>query len=158
MMMKLWRKAWLDKAKRRSRSYGMPTYHRGRLVDHVHLRVSNLAASKRFYRAILATLGREPTIEMDDAIGFDELWIDAADSAGPSHVHLAFQAEDHDAVKRFYDAGLAAGGRDNGKPGERDYHPGYYACFLLDPDGHNIEAVYHGPSTRNVESVEFKVG
>lgn len=133
-------------------------YHRGRLIDHVHLRVSDLAASKRFYRAILATLGREPTIDMETAISFDELWIDAAGDAGPSRVHLAFQAEDHDAVQRFYEAGLAAGGRDNGKPGERTYHPGYYACFLLDPDGHNVEAVHHGPATRNVASVEFKVG
>jgi catechol 2,3-dioxygenase-like lactoylglutathione lyase family enzyme len=131
-------------------------YYRGRLLDHVHLRVSDLGAAKRFYRAILATVGREPTYESDEAIGFDELWIDAADSAGPSRVHLAFQAEDQDAVKRFYEAGLKAGGRDNGAPGERKYHPGYYAAFLLDPDGHNIEAVFHGPMTKNVESVEIR--
>jgi catechol 2,3-dioxygenase-like lactoylglutathione lyase family enzyme len=131
-------------------------YYRGRLLDHVHLRVSDLGAAKRFYRAILATVGREPTYESDEAIGFDELWIDAADSAGPSRVHLAFQAEDQDAVKRFYEAGLKAGGRDNGAPGERKYHPGYYAAFLLDPDGHNIEAVFHGPMTKNVESVEMR--
>lgn len=131
-------------------------YHRGRLVDHIHLRVSDLAAAKRFYRAVLTTLGREPTYESGEAIGFDELWIDAADSAGPSHVHLAFQADDQDAVKRFYEAGLAAGGRDNGAPGERSYHPGYYACFLLDPDGHNIEAVFHGPMTRSAASVEIR--
>ena len=98
-------------------------YHRGRLIDHVHLRVSDLAAAKRFYRAVLATLGREPTYDSDEAIGFDELWIDAADSAGPSRVHLAFQAEDQDAVKRFYEAGLKAGGRDNGEPGERELSP-----------------------------------
>lgn len=133
------------------------TYHRGRLVDHIHLRVSDLAASKRFYRAVLGALGREPTFESDEAISFDELWIDAADDAGPSRVHLAFQANDRDVIARFYEAGLKAGGRDNGKPGERDYHPGYYAAFLLDPDGHNIEAVHHGPSTRSAESVEFKV-
>jgi catechol 2,3-dioxygenase-like lactoylglutathione lyase family enzyme len=131
-------------------------YHRGRLIDHVHLRVADLAAAKRFYRAILATVGREPTYESDEAIGFDELWIDAADSAGPSRVHLAFQAEDQDAVKRFYEAGLKAGGRDNGAPGERKYHPGYYAAFLFDPDGHNVEAVFHGPTTRSAESVEIK--
>jgi catechol 2,3-dioxygenase-like lactoylglutathione lyase family enzyme len=131
-------------------------YHRGRLIDHVHLRVSDLAASKRFYRAVLATLGREPTIELEEAIGFDELWIDAADDKGPSRVHLAFQAEDQDAVKRFYEAGLKAGGRDNGAPGERNYHPGYYAAFLFDPDGHNVEAVFHGPFTRSAESVELK--
>ncbi len=134
------------------------SYFRGRLIDHVHLRVKDLDAAKRFYRAALAALGREPTFEADFAISFDELWIDAADESGPSHVHLAFQAADDDAVMRFYEAGLAAGGRDNGAPGERKYHPGYYAAFLLDPDGHNVEAVFHGPSTRNVDAVEIKVG
>lgn len=132
-------------------------YYRGRLIDHVHLRVSDLAAAKLFYRAVLAALGREPTYESDEAISFDELWIDAAGDAGPSRVHLAFQAADRDAVKRFHDAGLTAGGQDNGAPGERAYHPGYYAAFLLDPDGHNIEAVIHGPTERNVDSVELRL-
>lgn len=131
-------------------------YHRGRLVDHVHLRVGDLERAKRFYRAALGALGREPTFENDEAISFDELWIDAADTAGPSRVHLAFQADDQEAVKRFYRAGLEAGGRDNGGPGERKYHPGYYAAFLLDPDGHNVEAVFHGPQTRSVASVEVR--
>ncbi|MBK6704867.1 MAG: hypothetical protein IPG56_14675 [Caulobacteraceae bacterium] len=93
-------------------------YYRGRLIDHVHLRVSDLAAAKRFYRAVLAALGREPTYESYEAISFDELWIDAAGDAGPSRVHLAFQAADRDAVKRFHDAGLTAGGQDNGAPGD----------------------------------------
>ncbi len=132
------------------------TLHRGRLIDHIHLRVRDLDAAKRFYRAILAALGREPTLETPDAISFDELWIDKAGAAGPSRVHLAFQVDDRDAVKRFYEAGLAAGGRDNGAPGERDYHPGYYAAFLFDPDGHNIEAVHHGPARRSAPSVEIK--
>jgi catechol 2,3-dioxygenase-like lactoylglutathione lyase family enzyme len=135
----------------------MTTYYRGRLIDHVHFRVRDLEASKRFYRAVLAVLGREPTFESDEAISFDELWIDAAN--GPSsHVHLAFQAADRDAVARFYQAGLEAGGRDNGPPGERQYHPGYYAAFLLDPDGHNIEAVHHGPFKRSAEAVEITAG
>ncbi|MBC7768097.1 MAG: VOC family protein [Phycisphaerales bacterium] len=134
------------------------TYHRGRLIDHVHLRVADLAAAKSFYRAVFGALGRDPGFESDEAISFDELWIDAADKAGPSHVHLAFQAEDRHAVVRFYEAGLAAGGRDNGPPGERDYHPGYFAAFLLDPDGHNVEAVYHGPNTRSAESVVVTAG
>ena len=69
-------------------------FHRGRLIDHVHLRVSDLAAAKSFYRAVLAALGREPSSESERHIGFDELWIDSADAAGPSHVHLAFQAAD----------------------------------------------------------------
>jgi predicted lactoylglutathione lyase len=147
----------LDERRCRSRSESMSDiYHRGRLIDHVHLRVADLGASKRFYKAILSTVGREPTYESDEAIGFDELWIDAADKAGPSRVHLAFQAEDQNAVKRFHEAGLKAGGRDNGVPGERSYHPGYYACFQLDPDGHNIEAVFHGPMTRSAASVEVR--
>jgi catechol 2,3-dioxygenase-like lactoylglutathione lyase family enzyme len=70
-----------------------------------------------------------------------------------SKVHLAFQAEDSAAVERFYQAGLAAGGRDHGDPGERHYHPGYYAAYLLDPDGNNIEAVFHGPAKRSTPSV-----
>ena len=68
-------------------------------------------------------------------------------------VHLAFQAEDEQTVRRFYEAALAAGGADNGAPGERAYHPGYYAAFVLDPDGNNVEAVYHGPMTRSAASV-----
>ncbi|HYD74054.1 MAG TPA: VOC family protein [Candidatus Binatia bacterium] len=132
------------------------TFYFGRLIDHVHLRVSDLERSKFFYRAVLGALGRQPTSESDGHINFDELWIDAADEAGPSHVHLAFQAADHEAVRRFHEAGLMAGGRDNGGPGEREYHPGYFACFLHDPDGHNVEAVHHGPANRSAQAVEIK--
>jgi len=126
--------------------------HRGRLVDHVHLRTRNLDATKRFYRAVLDALGVESN-ESDAHFNADELWIDIGEPA--THVHLAFQAADQESVRRFYDAGLAAGGRDNGGPGERDYHPGYYAAFLWDPDGNNIEAVYHGPAERSAPSVEI---
>lgn len=123
---------------------------RGRLIDHVHLRAVDLAATKRFYRATLETLGIE-VVEAEDYLYADELWIDRGDT--PSRVHLAFQAADQAAVDRWYEAGLAAGGRDNGPPGERHYHPGYYAAFLLDPDGNNVEAVFHGPSTRSADAV-----
>ena len=128
-------------------------HHLGRLIDHVHLRAADLHAAKRFYRAVLTAIGREDAIhESDDHFGADELWIDRAD--GPvSRVHLAFQAPDRATVERFHKAGLAAGGRDNGAPGERPYHPGYYGAFLLDPDGNNIEAVFHGPSQRSAGSV-----
>ena len=133
----------------------MPEWHLGRLIDHVHLRARDLAASKRFYRAVLGAL--DQTINADDEthLQVDELWIDALGNDRPSatHVHLAFQARDPDAVRRFHEAGLAAGGRDNGAPGERKYHPGYFAAFLLDPDGNNVEAVYHGPAKRSAESV-----
>jgi len=134
----------------------MTTIYFGRLVDHIHLRVSDLALAKRFYGAVLGALGRTATHERDDAINFDELWIDEADELGPTRCHLAFQAADIEAVKRFHAAGLAAGGRDNGAPGEREYHPGYYAAFLLDPDGHNIEAVHHGAADRDLDKITVR--
>jgi catechol 2,3-dioxygenase-like lactoylglutathione lyase family enzyme len=128
-------------------------FHVGRLIDHVHLRVADLDASKRFYRAVFEAIGRLDAF-VEDARHFqaDELWVDRAD--GPvSHVHLAFQAPDRATVDAFHRAALAAGGRDNGGPGERSYHPGYYGAFVFDPDGNNIEAVFHGPSTRSAPSV-----
>ena len=128
-------------------------FHQGRLVDHIHLRVTALAASKRFYTAALTALGFADAVT--DAPGYfaaDELWVDRA--PGPvSQVHLAFQAQDCGAVERFFAAAIAAGGKDNGAPGERTYRPGYYAAFVLDPDGNNIEAVYHGPVRKSAESV-----
>jgi catechol 2,3-dioxygenase-like lactoylglutathione lyase family enzyme len=119
-------------------------YPVGRLIDHVHLRVADLDTSKRFYRAVVASLGLGDAIrESDSHFSVDELWIDRAD--GPvSRVHLAFQTDGRAAVARFHAAALGAGGQDNGAPGERPYHPGYYAAFVLDPDGNNIEAVWHG--------------
>lgn len=123
---------------------------RGRLIDHIHLRARDLEATKRFYRAVLQVLD-VPFNEDERHLDCDELWIDAGEPA--THVHLAFQAKDQETVKRFHEAGLAAGGRDNGGPGERPYHPGYYAAFLWDPDGNNIEAVFHGPNERSAASV-----
>ncbi len=134
--------------------------HRGRLIDHVQLVVADLEASRRFYTAVLGVLG----IPVEGAgPGFfwaDELAVTSPDSpaaqgALTGRVHLAFQAADAETVERFHAAGLAAGGRDNGAPGLRDYHPGYYAAFLLDPDGNNVEAVYHGPHDRSAASVEI---
>jgi predicted lactoylglutathione lyase len=91
--------------------------------------------------------------ESEEYFWSDELYVSPADEH-VSRVHLAFQAEDADAVKRFHTAGLAAGGRDNGAPGERaEYHRGYYGAFLLDPDGNNVEAVWHGPSRRSVDAI-----
>jgi class 3 adenylate cyclase/catechol 2,3-dioxygenase-like lactoylglutathione lyase family enzyme len=126
--------------------------HLGRLIDHVHLRVRDLDASKRFYRAVLEALGRQLGGEGDGFFWADELY--ASDDRKPTErLHLALQAPDRDAVHRFHEAALAAGGRDNGEPGERDYHPGYYAGYVLDPDGNNIEAVHHGPAVRSAESI-----
>jgi catechol 2,3-dioxygenase-like lactoylglutathione lyase family enzyme len=127
-------------------------FHRGRLLDHVHLRVRDLEASKRFYRAAAEALGISLARENEHAFLVDELYV-SDDSTPTAGVHIAFQAADREAVQRFYEAALAAGGRDNGAPGERDYHPGYYAAYVLDPDGNNIEAVFHGPSTRSAASV-----
>jgi catechol 2,3-dioxygenase-like lactoylglutathione lyase family enzyme len=132
--------------------------HRGRLIDHIQLRTQDLAAMTRFYKAVFEVLG-VPVEEGSHPTGegayfnADELWVDVGEPA--SHVHLAFQAPDEATVQRFHAAALANGGRDNGGPGERPYHPGYYAAFVYDPDGNNIEAVYHGPSQRSAPSVVF---
>lgn len=69
--------------------------------------------------------------------------------------HFAFQAQDRETVARFHQAGLEAGGKDNGAPGERPYHPGYYAAFLLDPDGNNVEAVFHGEAERSAKAIKI---
>ena len=124
--------------------------HRGRLIDHLHLKVKDLEASKRFYKAAMEALG-VPLVEGKDHFFADELWVDVGPAV--AHVHFAFQAKDRAMVDRFHAAVLAAGGRDNGAPGERPYHPGYYAAFALDPDGNNVEAVHHGPADRSAESV-----
>ena len=101
--------------------------HRGRLIDHVHLRVADVDASKRFYQAVLRSLGRDIDGEGDGYFFADELFVDQSDSV-PSKVHLAFQAKDEATVQQFYQAGMAAGGRENGAPGERHYYLGYYAA------------------------------
>lgn len=113
----------------------------GRLIDHLDIRVSDPAASLPFYRAILTALGRE-VATLDGAINSDEVYVTASGPTGrvTRDLHLCFQARDRAMVAAFHAAGLAAGGRDNGGPGLRAYHPGYYAAFLLDPDGNNIEA------------------
>jgi len=126
--------------------------HRGRLFDHVHLHASDLEATKRFYVAVLDVLGI-PHNSAPDHFWADELWIDAGEG---TRVHFAFQAKDRETVDRFHAAALAAGGRDNGAPGERAYHPGYYAAFVFDPDGNNIEAVYHGEAERSSPSVTIR--
>jgi len=131
----------------------MNTWYRGRLIDHIQLVVRDLEGSKRFYSAVFDVLG----IPMGEIAGFfywDELVISQGEPR-TGRTHLAFQAKDHDTVQRFYKAALAAGGKDNGAPGMREYHPGYYAAFVLDPDGNNVEAVHHGPAKRSAGSVEI---
>src|SRR5687767_5196582 len=123
-------------------------FHQGRLLDHVHLRVRDLEASRRFYRAVTEALGIPFGRESESSFQVDELYV-SDDGEPTAGVHLAFQATDESAVARFYEAGLVAGGTDNGRPGQRDYYPGYFAAYLFDPDGNNVEAVYHGPAERS---------
>jgi len=133
--------------------------HRGRLIDHLQLIVRDLPASRRFYQAVFDTIGIPIAGEGDTYFWADELFISTADSEAAAgeltgRHHLAFQARDRATVDAFHKAALAAGGKDNGAPGERPYHPGYYAAFAIDPDGNNIEVVYHGPATYSADSVK----
>jgi catechol 2,3-dioxygenase-like lactoylglutathione lyase family enzyme len=132
--------------------------HRGRLIDHIELVVSDLAASRSFYEAVLGALGIPLGGSGEDYFWADELFVSALDSEAAQgrltgRHHLAFQARDEAMVQAFYGAAIARGGRDYGAPGLRKYHPGYFAAFVLDPDGNNIEAVYHGPAKRSAPSV-----
>jgi catechol 2,3-dioxygenase-like lactoylglutathione lyase family enzyme len=119
------------------------------MIDHVTLRVKDFQRSHAFYEEALAPLGYRAVQQFDDAAGYGRsaneptLWV-IGDAQALGTVHVAFRAVDAASVDRFYGAALAAGGRDNGPPGFRaHYHPSYYAAFVLDPDGHNIEAVCH---------------
>ncbi len=133
---------------------------RGRLIDHLQLVVRDLDASRRFYEAVLGALGIELGGSGDGWFWADELFVSSIDSeaaagAPTGRHHFAFQARDRAMVEAFHAAALAHGGRDNGAPGERPYHPGYYAAFVLDPDGNNIEAVFHGPARRSADAVRI---
>jgi len=127
-------------------------FHRGRLIDHVHLVVRDVGASRKFYAAVLGVLGHSIQRDGDGWFQVDEFFVSGGTPL-TGRVHLAFQAATRELVDRFHAAGLAAGARDNGGPRERPYHPGYYAAYLLDPDGNNIEAVHHGPADRSAPSV-----
>jgi catechol 2,3-dioxygenase-like lactoylglutathione lyase family enzyme len=132
--------------------------HRGRLIDHVQLVVRDLPASQRFYSAVFEVLQIPMGGTGNGYFWADELFVSRPDSEAAQGVltgrhHLAFQAQDRKMVDAFHKAALANGGKDNGGPGERAYHPGYYAAFVLDPDGNNIEAVYHGEARRSAPSV-----
>ncbi|MBF0664811.1 MAG: VOC family protein [Brevundimonas sp.] len=134
------------------------TLHRGRLIDHIQLVVRDLEASHRFYSALFEVLELPLSGSGDDYFWVDELFVSTADSEAAAgqltgRHHLAFQARDRAMVEAWHRAGLQAGGQDNGGPGERSYHPGYYAAFLIDPDGNNVEAVYHGEARKNADSV-----
>ena len=134
--------------------------HRGRLIDHVQLIVRDLPASRKFYEAVFKSLSIPIGGSADEYFWADELCISNAEWEGAQgkltgRHHLAFQAESRAIVDAFYKTALANGGKDNGAPGQRPYHPGYYAAFVLDPDGNNIEAVYHGEAKRSARSVHI---
>jgi catechol 2,3-dioxygenase-like lactoylglutathione lyase family enzyme len=117
------------------------------MYDHIGLKVKDIDASVRFYRAALAALGHVLSSQDDSGAGFGPpgepaLWLYAVKGTAGPGTHVALRAPDRAAVDRFHQQGLAAGGRDHGPPGIRaDYGPTYYAAFLVDPDGNNVEAV-----------------
>jgi catechol 2,3-dioxygenase-like lactoylglutathione lyase family enzyme len=119
------------------------------MIDHLTLTVRDSSRSRPFYEKALAPLGYRVVMEFGDLCGFGDekpsLWMKPGDPPTTPQ-HLAFVAPSRAAVAAFHAAALAAGGRDNGAPGLRpDYHATYYAAFVIDPDGHNLEAVTHRP-------------
>ena len=118
------------------------------IIDHLGIAISDYARSKDFYAKCLAPLDVELIVEIEGWAGFGrgdkaELWF-GPDGDAHKPMHIAFVAGDRASVDRFHQAGIAAGAKDNGAPGLRTlYHPHYYGAFLIDPDGHNIEAVCH---------------
>jgi catechol 2,3-dioxygenase-like lactoylglutathione lyase family enzyme len=120
------------------------------MIDHIGITTSDLTRSRAFYERALAPLGYTVFKAYEgQAVGFwveskCDFWIGAGQDPRPAHV--AFRAKGRAQVKAFYDAAIAAGGKDNGAPGVRaHYHQDYYGAFVTDPDGHNIEAVCHEP-------------
>ena len=133
------------------------------MLDHVSLGVSDIARSRHFYNLALRPLGLVRIVDFRSGTGAD--YGDAPCSIGVQFTiteerepiipspgsHLCFRAPDRAAVAAFHAAAISAGGRDNGKPGPRSYHPDYYGAFVLDPDGHRIEAVCHAPEAPATE-------
>jgi catechol 2,3-dioxygenase-like lactoylglutathione lyase family enzyme len=118
------------------------------MIDHINIGVADVAASRAFYEPALAPLGYVVLMDRTYGVGFGrdgkpDFWISDRPSSAP--LHVAFAAPDRETVDAFHAAALAAGGRDNGPPGLRPYHPSYYGAFVLDPEGNNVEAVSHRP-------------
>ncbi len=120
------------------------------MIDHIGIRVSNLRASTEFYRTALAPLGYVVLMDFDFGVGLGlagkpDLWLYPGDPRDVQ-THIAIAADDRNAVDAFHAAAMQAGGQDMGSPNLRpEYHPHYYGAFVADPDGHNLEAVCHGP-------------
>jgi catechol 2,3-dioxygenase-like lactoylglutathione lyase family enzyme len=120
------------------------------MIDHTGVNVRNYETSRAFYQQALAPLGYAMLMEFEEAAGFGvegqpDFWIEGDAKVGDGlHTHVAFRADSRHAVDEFYRAAVKAGGKDNGAPGLRsDYAPDYYAAYVLDPDGNNVEAVCH---------------
>ena len=129
------------------------------MIDHTGVCVTDFEISKKFYTQALAPIGYTLIMEIpgsvtggDGAAGFGvapkaDFWLEGRGKANDPPIHIAFRVDSRVQVDAFYKAAIAAGGRDNGAPGPRPhYHPDYYGGFVLDPDGHNIEAVCHRPA------------
>jgi catechol 2,3-dioxygenase-like lactoylglutathione lyase family enzyme len=124
-----------------------------KMIDHIGIEVSDYQKAVDFYKQALTPLGYTLLTEVQGFAGFGSeteggpianFWIHQG-KALTQTAHIAFKAQNREAVDAFYKAAISAGGKDNGKPGVRDiYHPNYYGAFVFDADGHNIEAVYHG--------------
>jgi len=118
------------------------------MIDHIGIHVSDLARSTAFYERALAPLDYKLIMTFEQGAGFGvggkpDFWVEGKRDP-KDRVHVAFRAKGRAEVKAFYDAAIAAGGKDNGPPGVRaHYHPDYFGAFVIDPDGHNIEAVCH---------------
>lgn len=123
------------------------------MIAHASLPVSNYKKAKAFYKKVLKTLGYKNNMEYGEAAGFNDgkntdFWI-ATNKDGVVKLHIAFEAKNQKEVNEFYKAAIEAGAKDNGKPGYRsDYWPGYYAAFVHDMDGHNVEVVFYDYSKK----------
>jgi catechol 2,3-dioxygenase-like lactoylglutathione lyase family enzyme len=133
------------------------------LLDHVSITVRDLSRATRFYDAVMAALGVPKVYARPDAVGYGERSAGGDDlhsylsvyqspaAASDPRRHWCFRARSEDEVRRFFEAGLSAGGSGDGEPGLRThYHSAYFAAFLRDPEGNRVEAVYHGAGVRKV--------
>jgi len=120
------------------------------MFDHMGFAVADFGKSRAFYEKALGALGIGIVMQGEDFVGFGrggrpQFWVGIG-AAPTTRMHIAFAAADREAVRAFYEAAIAGGGKDNGPPGLRpQYHPNYYGAFVIDPNGHNIEAVCHSP-------------
>lgn len=122
------------------------------MIDHIIINVTDIEKSKEFYKNILSKLNTEIKLDFGKSVSFGEIDFTGGDPGGyfwlsegkPNHIHFAFNAKSKQEVNDFYTTALESGGTSNGEPGFREFEENYYAAFIFDLDGYNIEAVYHG--------------